>query len=86
MDGQVVEMFRVSKADEVNCVLEFDEYVVKSIQLQVQTTDNCERFLSSMDSSCDIEKWRTFHNLAPSRYIGIELNSEGFSLKKVSIL
>lgn len=86
VDGGVIEMFRVSKADEVNCVLEFDESVVKSIQLQVQTTDNCERFLSSMDSYCDIEKWRTFHNLVPSRYIGIELNSEGFSLKKVSIL
>jgi hypothetical protein len=86
VSGELAEMFRISKADEVNCVVQFDETTVKSLQLMIQTNDNCEHFLDKVDSRCDLEKWNTFHNLAPASFLAVELNSTGFSLKKVSIL
>jgi hypothetical protein len=83
---EIGDFFRISKADEVNCKIEIDEVSVKSISLQIQTTDLCENVLNAVDPNSNSLKWKAFQSLVPARSLAIELNSEGFIVNKISLL
>lgn len=86
VDQEIAELFRSTKADEVNCSIEIDENTVKGISLQVQCSELSENMLGKLDSHVDYLKWNAFHSLFPSKFLAIDLNSDGFTLKKISYL
>ena len=86
VDKDISDLFRGSKADEVNCSIEIDENSVKSISIQILQSDLCENMTTAVDSNYNSIKWNAYHSLVPSKFIALELNSEGFLLKKISIL
>ena len=83
---EISDLLKTASADDVNCCIELDEDSVKSIKLQVQTSELCENLLEFVDTSSNYLKWKAFHSFAMPRFLCIELNSNGFSLRKISLI
>ena len=83
---ECIRLFRSSKSDEINCVVEFDENSVKSISMKTENREICEDAILKIDNNANSSKWNAFHSLAPSQFISVDLNSDGFYLKKLSVL
>lgn len=83
-DSWVEALRRSNKSDEVYCCIEFNDRNIKRVSMQIQASDLREETLQKIDSHLNFSKWNSFQNLAPGKYIGIELNLDGFVMKNIS--
>ena len=83
-DSWIEALRRSNKSDEVYCCIEFNDRNIKRVSMQIQASDLREETLQKIDSHLNFSKWNSFQNLAPGKYIGIELNLDGFVMKNVS--